>query len=325
MNSISVAAELEELDEQVASAISAAWADNTKKCRNSQWKNFYEFCGRLKLCPLPASPQTVVRFLVFKARSCKYSTINNYLSAISTLHKYYGYPAEFRESYMVQLVLEGLKSQLGTAVSQKDPLTPKELLMMFKIVSSPQDHVMWAAVVFSFRTLLRKSNVLPESKHDINDKVVIRRDIEFVHWGMIVHVRATKTLKYRERTLRIPVCTVKDSPLCAVSALRKHFHDCPAPGDSPIFVFHNGSLVLYSHVMGFLKRLSALIGKDPDSVGLHSLRRSGAQFLHQIGVPLEDIKSVGDWSSWAVLMYLISPFERKVDIDMYAAKMIGSL
>ena len=53
------------------------------------------FCAENDLIPLSSEPQTVARLLVFKARSSKYSTVNNYLSAINKLHEYYGYATNF--------------------------------------------------------------------------------------------------------------------------------------------------------------------------------------------------------------------------------------
>lgn len=54
---------------------------------------------------------------------------------------------------------------------------------------------------------------------------------------------------------------------------------------------------------------------DDSKVGLHSLRRSGASFWCHLGVPLTDIKSIGDWRSLAVLEYLVTPMNRKMDIE----------
>lgn len=100
--------------------------------------------------------------------------------------------------------------------------------------------------------------------------------------------------------------------------MKQHISKFPADGDSPLFLKKvAGRLVPieYQEVLGFLKKMSQNIGKDAADVGLHSLRRTGSFFMHVLGVPLEDIKCVDDWKSLAALMYLISPLERKQDID----------
>lgn len=68
-----------------------------------------------------------------------------------------------------------------------------------------------------------------------------------------------------------------------------------------------------------------MIGLSPADVGLHSMRRSGAAFLHSIGVSLVDIMNAGDWQSLAALAYLISPIERKQWIESQAAQALEEL
>ena len=88
--------------------------------------------------------------------------------------------------------------------------------------------------------------------------------------------------------------------------------------DRPVFLKQgNSSLtpVLYRDILTFIKRATEAIGLDPDQYGSHSMRRSGAAFLHEQGVPLEDIMVLGDWKSLAVLDYLITPLSRKMEIQ----------
>lgn len=134
------------------------------------------FCQNLGLVAVPADSRTVARFLVLKAETCKFNTINNYLSAIIILQKCYGYQPYYRDEFMMKLVLDGLKAILGTGITQKLPLTPLELLMIYKIV--PTDElglVFWSIIVFCFRTILRKSNVLPDN--DSFDDLLVRKKL----------------------------------------------------------------------------------------------------------------------------------------------------
>lgn len=311
------------LDAGISNAISCAWRENTKRARSSQWRQFMTFCENLDLVSVPADSRTVARFLVMKAETCKFSTINNYLSAIIVLQKCYGYQPHYREEFMICLVLDGLRSILGTGVTQKMPLTPQELLPIFRMID-PNDEVgmiYWSVIVFCFRTILRKSNVVPESGN-LDDLLVRRNCIHFHAWGMMINVLSTKTIKYRERVLEIPICYIHGSPFCAVSLLKSHFSKYPGVPDGPLFYKMKGKLqvpVKYQETLSYLKKMSFLIGKDPSTIELHSLRRSGAFFMHQIGVPLEDIKCIGDWKSLAALMYIVSPLERKKTIDKVVA------
>lgn len=266
---------------------------------------------------------------MYKAESSKYSTINNYLSAITVLHKCYGYDPMFRDNFMIILLLDGLKNKLGTGVTQKIPLTPVELSRMEQLIDSDDElgRIYWAVIVFCFRTILRKSNVIPEGT-SLDELLVRRSGISFNEIGMIVRVTSTKTIKYRERVLELPICVIQGSKFCAVSLLKEHFTKYPADGDSPLFlkrVAGHCVPIKYREVLSFLKRQCKNIGKDPSDIGLHSLRRSGTYFMHILGIPLEDIKCVGDWRSMAALMYLISPMQRKKDIDALVANELSKI
>ena len=132
------------LDVKVSEAVGAAWSSNTLATCNSQWKKFLKFCSDTSQVPLPATAQTIVRFLVYLARDCKFSTINNYLSAVISLHKFYGYNPTFRETFLVKLVMKGLKSQLGDFKQQMQPLTVVQLKQIHRLVVKDElDMIMW--------------------------------------------------------------------------------------------------------------------------------------------------------------------------------------
>ena len=306
-----------------------AWAPTTQATRNSQWNKYLTFCSDNDLVAIPAEPQTIARFVVFLARSVKYITINNYVSAINRLHDYYGHHINFRDYFLIKLVLMGLKRQLGDNSIQKLPLTPQQLLQIHSHLdlSNRNTLAMWCAIVLSFRTLLRKSNIVPDSP-DRSAHVLRRSDVHFSEEGMTLLVRSTKTLQYKERVLEIPVHIIPGSPLCAVSLLKQHCSQFPRGLDS--FLLYKDSPrgvtpLTYGDLLSFLKESVKLIGLDPKDVGLHSLRRSGVAFLHSIRVPLEDIKCVGDWKSLAILSYLITPMDRKQSIESTAVRALGQL
>ena len=324
-----VAVDLCQLDHEVTIAIGAAWAPNTRATRNSQWKKYLTFCHDNELNSIPAEPQTVARFLVYLARTVKYSTINNYVSAINRLHDYYGHHVNFRETFLIKLVLAGIKRQLGDCTIQKIPLTPCQLLCMFASLDMDNSliHALWCGIILCFRTLLRKSNIVPDSSHT-SGHILLRKDVVFTDNGMILEVHSTKTIQYHERVLRIPVMSIPGSPLCAVSLLKEHFAKFPMPPNSMLLYKSTPvgpQAIVYRELLSFLKDLVKCIGLNPNDVGLHSLRRSGASFLHSIQIPLEDIKCAGDWKSLAVLEYLITPLDRKMDIENLAVTALSSL
>ena len=213
---------------------------------------------------------------------------------------------------------------LGNTVQQKRPFTVPELVEMYHKLdfSSDQELLIWTIIILSFRTLLRKSNLIPTTADDY-EHVLRRRDIIIHDWGILVKVGSTKTLRCAEYVLDIPVRFVSNPALCAASAVIHHLDSVSAPEDGPLFVWKDKSgkrtPVLYASVLAHIKLCASGIGLDPEQVGCHSLRRSGAAHLHSIGIPLIDIMSLGDWRSMCVLEYLVTPRNRKDQIQEVVA------
>lgn len=266
----------------------------------------------------------MARFLMYKAKTVKFVTVNNYLSAVISLHKFYGFEAAYREKYFIKMILEGLKSLLGQEVNQKIGLTIDDLSSMYSFVDPrwSKNRLMWYALVVSFRTLLRKCNLLPEKFEEDTGHLILRRDIDKTDFGYCINVHSTKTLKHRKRVLRVPLVESPGSPLCAVFAIKESLSKGVASSDSPLFVF-NGRPILYCEVLKYLKYLVGSIGKNPADTGLHSMRRSGAQFLMSLGVPISEIMFMGDWASLAVLSYLVTTYDKKVGIDRRASEFLS--
>ena len=313
---------MQELDVEVSGTIGSAWASSTLKTRSSQWKRYLQFCDDNELQSMPASARTVARFLVFQARTSRYNTVNNCLSAINRLHQTYGYQMEFRQFFLIKMVLSGIKRQLGDSVRQKIPLTPVQMLQIYSHLdmTDPFVSACWCAIMLSFRTLLRKSNIIPDTADSLDSSahLVRRNEIVFSKEGAVISVHSTKTLQYQERCLQIPLQLLGGSPFCVVSLLKDHMMKFPGPPNGILFYKRCGRSnvpLFYRDVLKFLKDSVGRIGMDPSDVGLHSLRRSGAAYLHSIGIPLIDIQCIGDWRSLAVLSYLITPIDRKIDIE----------
>lgn len=171
------------------------------------------------------------------------------------LHRFYGYSSNFRESFLVKMVLSGIKSKLGNPSSPKQCLTMKDLRSMYSVMDKSELNLtLWAAVIFGFRTLLRKSYI----EHDQNvEKIVTRNDISFSMSGEIVRVGSSKTLRYKEKVLEIPLYWTNDASLCVVSMLRHHFSRFPAPRSSPLFLKKTPkglALITYSELLTFIKK-----------------------------------------------------------------------
>lgn len=194
----------------------------------------------------------------------------------------------------------------GTAQSFKLPLSPTHLISFRDKLSltSPFDAMIFAIITTCFFGLLRIGNVLPTSPTPGNS-VIRTKDLIFNNFGAVITIRASKTIQYKERLHSAVLPLFPNHPLCPVAALKNFLTVAGLPPqDAPLFSMSNKTLI---NAQAFRKRLASLLASIGLSTGVystHSLRRGGATWLLNAGVPLHLIKVLGVWKSDAVLKYL---------------------
>ena len=321
---------LSQLDERAKIVSAAAYADSTLSTRRSQWHVYLRFCSSYGLVPIPAQPQTIVRFLIHLSTYCKYCSIINYLSAINVLHRHFGHSVTFQDVFTIKLVTRGLRRILGDAQEQKLPITPDILKRIHPLLSTDMDSGYWAAILIGFNTFFRKSNLVPKSAQSYDSsKHLSHSDFFICPWGLVICVRWSKTIQFKQRRLLIPVVRLPPGhPLCAVQAYEHHLHCHPAPSSSPAFLkSSDGEIkpITYDALGTKLRSVLASVGLDPSKYSTHSLRRGGASYAFKCGAPVELISLQGDWSSDAVLLYIAQPLERRLSVARLIASNITCL
>lgn len=245
------------------------------------------------------------------SRSFKYVSIINYLSALRALHKCYSFVPVPSDNFLVTSTLLGAKRLLGNDQFSSDPLLPKHLSRIYSVMDldSQEDLVFWCALITCFRGLLRKSSIC-QGPNCMN-----RADIEFTEWGMLIHVRKSKTIQFSERVHVIPVASVQ-GPLCAASWLRRMYKEIPASTNQLIFGIFKRNVYKPLTYDKFTKKLNCCLRKTGihklGKFTSHLLRRGGTTALAMAGVPLHDIQRYGDWKSLSVLLYLASPLDYRI-------------
>lgn len=81
------------------------------------WERVAAFCRAESLCPLPAAPETIVRFLgVIRNRgTVAAGSLGAYLSPIAALHAMVGYPSPTRDA-LVNSAKRGYRRELLASV-----------------------------------------------------------------------------------------------------------------------------------------------------------------------------------------------------------------
>lgn len=299
-------------------------AESSWKTRRSQWVHYHKFCVQTQTNPMLSSPETLCLYIAFMARSFRYVSIINYVSAVRAFHKWHGITPVPADNFMVSSTLMGAKRLLGDSSFSSDPLLPPQLKRMYATLDMREsnDLVFWTATVVAFRGLLRKSSVC-KGEHCLR-----RRDVTFHNWGVVITQRSSKTIQFQERNHKIPLATV-GGPLCAVSFLHKLYSLGAVSSDAPLFGVMKKNCYVPLNYRGYSKRLSKCVknaGLTPQGkYTSHSLRRGGATALSMLGVPLHEIQKIGDWKSLTVLLYLASPFDFRVEKERALAQDLVAL
>ena len=162
----------------------------------------------------------------------------------------------------------------------------------------------------------RKSNLVATGDFDIR-KQLCRGDVLVGQKGLLIRFRWSKTNQFGKRRHLVPVCAIPGSVLCPVAAYRQMLRLCPGGDMDPAFLLKvSGKVqpVSYSLLQAMIKRGVSRLGLDPNMFSSHSLRRAGASWAFQSGVPGELIQTHGDWTSQAYLRYLELSMTEKMQV-----------
>ena len=115
----------------------------------------------------------------FLVRRLCYSFIRNYLSGLNNHLKDLGCPPIDYSDHSVKKCMAGIHRVKGSEVKQLTPLLPLDLLNLFRVMfDSPGYVAVRAAMLLSFRALLRKAHVTD------SDSSLVRSDLVVHPWGV---------------------------------------------------------------------------------------------------------------------------------------------
>ena len=319
--------DLQELDQQVVFYKSISLSENTKKAYSVHRKTYISFCLALGVSPVPASPQLLCRYVAFLSRRLAYSSIRQYLNIVRIIHAEWGYPNPCEENYDLKVTLRGIRRHLGDQVHRKAPITPELLvLILSKLdISKVRGAAVWAACLLMFYGLLRRSNVMTTPHKFDPSKHLRREDLHFSKTGLIVRIRWTKTIQYRDRELKIPYPWSPTNVLCPTKAVFNAIRLSPhAPVHGPALVLDATPTPAPLSPSVFIKDIRDALqqgGQDVSTFAGHSFRRGGASWAFANGIDIETIRILGDWQSQAYTAYIL-PTEKglsKATATMLAA------
>ena len=260
----------------------------------------------------PLSQENLGRYIAFLSRRLCFSSVKQYLNAVRLVHLEAGFPNPLEKNWYVSSILKGVRRLKGDASIQKLPITLDILKKIFQILdlNSSFDRTFWTACLVGFFSFFRKSNLLIPS-HLLFDPTrnLCASDVSFTNDGVILSVRWSKVIQFKERILQIPLPKIPNSPFCPSTALLRLTLECPSfPLPVPLFRYSwlgaSNVPLTQNQFMDKLHSCLGAIGLDTSKYSGHSLRRGGASFALQCGLPVDLIKIQGDWRSNACERYL---------------------
>ena len=256
------------------------------------------------------------QFLAYSFHSAR--SVRNYLSGIRTLHVLAKVPPPNLKDIEIRLTLMGLNKTLAKPVKQAQPITPEIMIdiLGFLDLNNRSDLVFWGILVIGFFGMLRKSNLVPDTKDSFDpNKQLTRNHVIFKDKLAILRVTWSKTLQFKQKLLEIPLFAIRESPLCPVTVLQalcnvrtKGHYPLFGTGKKPTFTYHT----FHKKFRKMLKKA----GYREKLFSSHSLRRGSVSFCHKNGIPESLIQVHGDWASDCYKRYLDFPLEVRAIVSL---------
>ena len=237
------------------------------------------------------------QFLSYNLKSPQ--SINNCVTGVCTLHLLINQPSDLND-FEWRIMYRGLKHSMKQTVKQAAPLTPLVLAQIHTVLNFKKriDIVLWATLLVGFFIMVRVSNFVPVSAKKWSPiKQLTKSSIVFNRKGMIVCIKRSKTIQFRQKILEIPVHTIPHSILRPVKAVKHFLRINRASDKGPLFTIMKKKIFTYTMLQKKLKQVIEQIGLQKGNFLSHSIRRGAVVWEEHNGVPHDTIQIYRDWSS----------------------------
>lgn len=168
-------ANFEEIAERTKAYIKNAKAANTRKAYRSDWLDFVSWCDLNGLASLPATPHTIVAYLVERAQTLKIASLDRRLVSIRQAHAMAGHPFDKGNSLIVE-TMKGIRNTHGAPQTAKAPILIEDLREMVKQLGDDlQGKRDRALLLLGFTGAFRRSELVGLQ---VNDMKVTKEGIE---------------------------------------------------------------------------------------------------------------------------------------------------
>jgi integrase len=243
-----------------------SYSANTHAAYASDWKLFSAWCATQQRRPLPATPETILCYVVSLAQTLSMATIDRRLRGIAFHHRQ-ARAANPTDDPEVVVTLRGLRRTKGVAPQPKTPLSVEQLRRI--VAALPHDlrgAQSRAVLLLGFAGAFRRSELV----------ALQLDDLAWVSQGLIVTIQRSKTDQEGEGfTKGIPYGSHPET--CPVVAIG-HWLKLSGLARGPVFrALTSQGRIQYRPMPAYtvariLQRGAEAIGLDPREYGGHSLR-----------------------------------------------------
>ncbi|MCC6486534.1 MAG: tyrosine-type recombinase/integrase [Candidatus Hydrogenedentes bacterium] len=272
-----------QLDANMKGFIEASKAQNTRRAYTTDWEHFMNWCHQRGELALPASPDTVARYVTAMAETRKPATLQRRLASISVAHQAAGYPSP-ASAPLVRATMQGIRRTLGMAQKQAAPLLVEHVREAVCVLDdSPRGIRDKAILLLGLAGAFRRSELV----------ALDVADLDFQERGVVVTLRRSKTNQEGQPETKDIGFGAHDTT-CPVQAL-KQWLDKAGISEGAIFRAVSPAGDILSRrlqdraVCRIVKAAAMRIGLSPDAFSGHSLRAGFITQGYREGLPESDI------------------------------------
>lgn len=214
----------EQLDEHCYETMRRSYQPGTLRNIRSQALIYKRFCDFYGFKMFPADAWQLVRYARYIGNTVtSYETVVNYLAGVRRLHELGGFPVPAPSEPNIRHIMRALKQELAHPIRQAEPMTPDMLRAIYDHVELGNHFqlVCYTALLVGFYLFLRKSNLVPENKSSFDpQKQLTRGDVQIGKNMVLVVIKWSKTIQYKEKELLLPLLPASDITICPVFWLR---------------------------------------------------------------------------------------------------------
>ena len=302
--------ELVQLKQDGFDHLKMSWRPNTWKRYQSAWNRFKSFCILRHLDHLNCSIQEFIAFtqsLVDKGLAS--NTIKNVISAIRTMCRWHDANHHLWKSDLWDWNLKSLELSIRKPQKEQSVVTFTHFQQAVNLAQQLHWPHVQLSFILGFLGLLRISNIVPESDACIDkSRDTLLGDLQIKNDSLLVKIKWAKNMQTGSDMLTLP--STRQISLCPVQTWNYYFNSYLPQGidlslplllerhDNVLVIIDQCALRKYQHKIWHLLNLQHM------NYTSHSLRRGGATFFADQGLPLDEIKKLGMWRSNAIQVYL---------------------